>query len=274
MPPGIPTRKTFQYQDPNQITPQVLQSNPGAFPAQLGQTLYSPLAPGYQGFSPINPGRNVQGQGFGNPFAPINPGRNVVGGGNMSLANTPGRNVVGGVQAPQPAPFVYSKQPVSFNAAAAVPGYVPTTGMLTPGIPTYTQSQGHPDPGLIQRLANLNPEEYARQIAAMPPSQRDAIDRLTSQQTGGSNSDFQNTKFMQENNAAGTDFYDQLRWDPDAHRGKGGYVKIGDLVRSGRLNERTNKLSRKQTQRGRGATAAKGKRTTSVGVVDFNISSG
>lgn len=87
---------------------------------QTPQTNY--LEPGYKGFAPQNPGRNVTGGtptpnpiqfsfhpqnpgrnmpgggNMSNPIFPANAGRNVMGGGNMSLATNPGRNVIGGVK--------------------------------------------------------------------------------------------------------------------------------------------------------------------------------
>ena len=173
MPPGIPTRKTFQYQDPNQITPQVLQANPGAFPAQMGQTLYSP-------FAPLNPGRNIQQQGFGNPFAPLNAGRNVQGGGNMNANTTPGRNVIGGVVTPP----VVQPAPPSLNQPSpyAQQGQYLGNGVYLPpaGVPTLGASAGHPDPGLIRRLAQ-NPAEFN----SLPPATQDAVERLLTQSQGG-----------------------------------------------------------------------------------------
>src|SRR5690349_9370151 len=114
--PGQP--KPYKYQSGDTPTSvaaqfglspqQLIDANPGGWPANTGQTINIPqtsyLQPGYQQlaplFQPANPGRNVQGGGnIFNPYLPQNPGRNVQGGGNMAnpfAPSTPGRNVIGG----------------------------------------------------------------------------------------------------------------------------------------------------------------------------------
>lgn len=74
----------------------------------------------------------------------------------------------------------------------------------------------------------------------------------TTTPTGGKpvSADFMNTKFMQYNTANGIGFYDQLRWDPSTKK----YVKIGDLLRQGKLDIRTGKdIVRKKHKGGGGA---------------------
>ncbi len=267
MPPR-PKNQTFQYQTPEQLTPEVISANQGGLPAQLGQTLNLPSL-----FSPQNPGRNVMGGGLNFPTT------------QPMQYNTRGMPLLGTVQPKTPAQPAYSMTTPALGATSQQGPYVGNGVYLpAPGVQTFAQSQGHPDPGLIMRLANANPEEFAKQVAAMTPDQRDAIERLTSQQAGGTvtnaagtgSAEFMNTGFMQEYAANGTPFEKQLRWDEDRKK----YVQIGKLIAEGKLDNRTGKMRRGGGNRrggGGGSPAAKTDSKgalISMGVVNFNISSG
>lgn len=76
-----------------------------------------------------------------------------------------------------------------------------------------------------------------------PASQIPAGQVQTSVGTGEAG--FMNTGFMQANAAAGTQFLDQLRWDPQRKK----YVKIGQLLREGKLNIRDQQGNFRQQKR-------------------------
>ncbi len=283
---------TFQYSNSSQITPEIIAANPGGFPAQIGQTLNLPPQPLtglsstrlgeiFREFFPLGTGRNVTQTGFGNPYVAKNAGRNVVGGGfyDILAAKNPGRNVVGGAYTVPPKQPV---APVSQASPYAQQGAYVGGGVYLPSnVPTYAQSQGHPDPGLIQRLANASPEQFAAEVAAMSPTQRDAIERLTQQANGGGtvtnaagtgSAEFMNTGFMQQNAANNTPFEKQLRWDEDRKK----YVQIGKLIAEGKLDNRTGKMRRVQTRRGNSSPARTNSQGSLIGtgVINFNVSSG
>jgi hypothetical protein len=262
-----PVPKTFQYSNPDQLTPEVISANVGGLPAQIGQILNN-------AFTPQNAGRNVMGGGFNLPTS------------QPMQYNTRGTPMPGVLPPKQPSQPAYSMTTPALGATSQQGAYVGSGVYLpAPGVQTFAQSQGHPDPGLIMRLANANPEEFAKQVAAMTPDQRDAIERLTSQQAGGGtvtnaagtgSAEFMNTGFMQEYAANGTPFEKQLRWDPDRKK----HVQIGKLIAEGKLDIRTGKMRRVQTRRGGSGGGSPAARTTSqgalisMGVVNFNISSG
>jgi hypothetical protein len=103
---------------------------------------------------------------------------------------------------------------------------------------------------VVQRLAN-------GEAADLTTQDQEALERFLLKEAGieapagssaGGNSEFMNTRFMQENQERGTGFYDQLRWDPQRKK----YVKIGDLIRQGRLDVRTGKDIYKKRRGGGG----------------------
>ena len=143
--------------------------------------------------------------------------------------------------------------PVSSTAAMVNQGVPASVASQVNRIPVYSQSQGRPDPGLIQRIAQ-NPEVFAN----LAPAQQEAVERLLTQGLGGGgggsqvstsigagSSEFMNTGFMQENIRNNTPFERQLRWDPERRR----YVQIGTLIREGRLNVRTGRMQQSRRQR-------------------------
>lgn len=189
-------------------------------------------------------------------------------------------------------------RPVSPLANQLIQQGVPTSAANQIGsfAPTYSASQGHPDPGLLQRIAN-NPEEFN----ALNPAQQDAVTRLLEQSAGGggggqaptNKGDFYGYEFnpdtgrserVVKNAATGGDFLKELRWDPQKKK----YVQIGTLIKQGKLDlqGRTHK-GRRQRQienaAHRQATSAPAapqvQQTTEgfiggFGVVNFNTSSG
>jgi hypothetical protein len=113
----------------------------------------------------------------------------------------------------------------------------------------------------------------------MPQNAQPAVATNTTVPGAGSNpnnADFLNTKYVQDLLAQGKDpYYGGTRWDPNAHRGKGGYVRIVDLIRSGRLDEKTGKLrtprqERRKKQGGQRPTS----RATSETVLNLHLGSG
>ena len=69
---------------------------------------------------------------------------------------------------------------------------------------------------------------------------------------GTGSEEFMNTKFMQKNIENNTPFEKQLRWDPDRNK----YVQFGKLIKEGRLNVKTGRLSRKKRGRDEAPAAA------------------
>lgn len=65
----------------------------------------------------------------------------------------------------------------------------------------------------------------------------------------GGDTDYARTKSAQYYAAQGTAFTEQKRWDPDRRR----YVKIGQLIREGRLDVRDKRARLRSPRRGRGS---------------------
>jgi hypothetical protein len=92
------------------------------------------------------------------------------------------------------------------------------------------------------------------------------------------NADFAGTGFAQYNAANNVAFTNQQRWDPERKQ----YVKIGQLIREGRLDVKDKKARLKRSKRGRQEyseqTAAQSTSpagfTGSLGVVNFNTGTG
>jgi hypothetical protein len=173
------------------------------------------------------------------------------------------------------APPVTSQTPSNYNPSQRGRGFQ--------NAPVYSQSQGHPDPGLIARIAQ-NPKEFE----ALNPAQQDAVERLLTQSAGGDgsgggagNNDFMNTGFMQYNTANNVSFGNQLRWSKSLKK----YVKIKDIARLERNHRRRVKGNEKIAQANQAGTGAgkmlekktmetTGGFTGSFGVVNFNTGTG
>jgi len=203
--------------------------------------------------------------------------------------NNPITNPVNTTPYGPPAPLPPTPPPANVQLLnQGVPSYGAPVNVKN-NVPTYSQSQGHPDPGLIRRLLN-NPAEYDN----LTPAQKDAVDNIASGTSaiggnpgsgGGGNSDFMNTKFMQQNVANNVAFENQLRWDPQRKK----YVQIGKLMKEGKLDNK-GRWHKKPPRRGGGGGGGNeqqaaapetpqvqettGGFTGSYGIINFNTGTG
>ena len=264
----IPGFQPYQYKatdDPlklaqqNGITTQtLLNANLGGTPFSTGQTINLPYA------SPANLGMPYQNTAYG-PQANVPPFREPV------LSQLP---------AFTPTPLRTLSQQ-EFLAT-----------QYSPNAPVYSQSQGHPDPGLVLRLAQ-NPEEFNN----LTPAQQDAVSRLLEQEEAGDpgfngggtlgKGDFYGYERDPETgesvrvvkNAATSSFRNELRWDPRRKK----YISVGKFMDE--QKKKNTKKSRRPAQRLQQAqqaghlptwqTVEKEDRVfTGFGLVSFNSSSG
>lgn len=231
---------TYQYKSTDQpqsiasqfniSTSQLLSANPGGYPFNVGQTIKipqysSPIGPtppaGYQGLTPSQ-SQNIPAPApsFNNPH----PYRGAT--------NTPTR-----AQTAESARLNGMTNLVIQNQLAN--GIPPA--MIPAGVTVINPQTGRP----------ATPEDMAASGYTFNPktnswgyNQNTGLAQLAPP-NGGSptapNNDFMNTGFMKDYTANNVGFYDQKRWDPTAQGGKGAFVKIGDLIRQGKFDERTGK---------------------------------
>ena len=100
------------------------------------------------------------------------------------------------------------------------------------------------------------------------PQQPNAGQPSQAQNPGG-NTDFNNTNFMQYNQAHNVAFNNQLRWDPQRKK----YVQIGKLIAEGKLDQRggwhnqptkAQRIAQRNAQKNKGAPAPSNQGTAQI----------
>ena len=218
---------TYQYQatdSPQQIasqfgvtTPQLLQANPGGYPFSTGQTIKIPNVP-----SPMV---------YGPPKPPV------------AAANTPYSQLA----AQQPYKAIGSGLPSqrSQNADSArlnAQAQAVINNQVANGIPPMMVPANtpiiNPQTGRPATADDMAASGYTfdPRSNSWRFNQNTGLAQLAPPNGGsptapnGGNSDFMNTKFMQQYAANDTDFYNQKRWDPTTKK----FQKIGEIA--GELN--------------------------------------
>lgn len=278
MPGPYPNQpQTYQYQtndNPTQlaqqfgVTPsQLLNANPGGYPFSTGQTIKipqysSPIGPtqppGYQGLTPSQAQpKPAQGQ---TPYFQLAAPNNPVAGGNMS----------------QQSQNAWTQR-MNAQTTAVITNQI-ANGIQPPMIPANTSitnpvtgQPATPD-DLIASGYTFNPKTNSWNLAGsvQNPGQTAAAP--------AGNSAFMNTGFMQQYAAQGTAFENQKRWDEST----GKFVRIGDLIRQGKLDLKTGKTITKKNKGGGGGgtgripvTQQEAPKNSNVNsVLSFNLGSG
>jgi len=165
----------------------------------------------------------------------------------------------------------------TYSSQAAMPDFLRAQNVGVQGVPVYSASQGHPDPGLFQRIAQ-NPQEFEN----LNPAQKEAVERLliqgtsqadTSQRLDASGNvwdpataqtDIYGGKFIQEG---------ETRWERNRH---GRLVKVQYM--SGN-RKRIVSGGKGQGKSAKQTITAQEQQTTSgfvssFGVVNFNTATG
>lgn len=278
MPGPYPNQpQTYQYQTNDNptslaqqfgVTPsQLLNANPGGYPFSTGQTIKipqysSPIGPtqppGYQGLTPSQ-AQPKPTQAQSSPYfqlaAPNNPVVN-----NMS----------------QQSQNAWTQR-MNAQTTAVITNQI-ANGIQPPMIPANTSitnpvtgKPATPD-DLIASGYAFNPKTNSWNLAGsvQNPGQ-------TASAPAG-NSAFMNTGFMQQYAAQGTAFENQKRWDEST----GKFVRIGDLIRQGKLDLKTGKTTAKGKRGGGGGGGGgqaqpvlqEAKNSNVNSVLSFNLGSG
>jgi hypothetical protein len=147
------------------------------------------------------------------------------------------------------------------DTAELVPALVnQLTGGALPPIPSQAQGKlinpqtGQPitDSELQQMGYNYDNQSKTWRNSAAEP-------QLTQPVGNGA---FAHIKAVQQYAAQGTPFLEQKRWDPDTNK----YVKIGDLLRQGKLDLQGNTIRRKEKKAKKQGTATNAGGTPSQGI--------
>ncbi len=226
---------------------QILQANPGGFPFSTGQVISIPShLPG------LNATSNLQNQ-------PLQPAAQGYGLG-------PPRMTQPYAYAASPAGTLPTLNPAAFAGGLASPYQQQTDAAV------YQQSQTHPNPGLANRGNTGVPVTGFRGPAPMDAGlQAAANGGVLPSKTG--NSDFMNTKFMQEYAANGTPLERQLRWDPKTKK----YITVGRWLKLQDRDRRRDHIARsrqRKEQQAAQAAVRNDSATVSNTFINFNASSG
>jgi hypothetical protein len=145
----------------------------------------------------------------------------------------------------------YSGRSTNYNASQYGPtlppmrsGTAPQSPLLSPtgyGVPAQIQagfSQPHAgqSPGQAMQGTFAWRERFLAKNLGTAPAGTSALNAPPPAAAVVPQSDFMKTNFMQYNTANNISFENQLRWDPSSKK----YVKIGDLLRQGKLDLQGN----------------------------------
>jgi hypothetical protein len=215
----------------------LLDANPGAFPASVGQVINIPQA--YQYNAPATTGPNVL-------TSPNSPTGSFLGG------NPYNRTVNTGYSAIAPTPSPAAQPPAGYGPNAAQ---------------TFTTPRVLPNDSWYRTPAQAASEQTAAQniqAGGITPN------------TDPGNTDYSNTRAAQQYAAAGTSFVNQMRWDPQAKKfvSIGRLLKQGKLDLKGNWRKTSRRQRQGQKKPAQQAAETKQDYTLANSFITFGASSG